>query len=170
MAQPYKGPRDISTLKLPLELRERMERAASLHKYRQLGVYMADLIVALHPNPAKDPARAAAMHSVIPTLLRGTQISGGIRKSVTVRTPKGAKARIKAAYSDYDYPDMTAYLGTLLSALHPTDGGGGEAATASTLVGCLLAGDPISVSPAGNRIDEKQLSVLSSDVLAQHAA
>ncbi|MEV1174930.1 hypothetical protein [Nonomuraea sp. NPDC049784] len=131
---------------------------------------MADLIAALHPNPAKDPARAAAMHSVIPTLLTDTQIPGGTKKPVTVRTPKGVKARVKAAYSDYDYPDMTAYLATLLSALHPIDGEDGEAATASTLVGCLLAGDHISVPPSGSRVQEKQLSILSHAALSQHAA
>jgi hypothetical protein len=145
VAQHHKGERDLLTIKLPGALRARVAREAARHHYRQPGVYLADLISALHPNPEQAPQMAQSLNWVIPTLLQDTQEVDGPKKKVTVRTPKGVKARIKVALNDYGYPDMIAYLGTLISTLHPADGTGREAASARALVSALFNDDHFSV-------------------------
>lgn len=134
-----KGERETSTIKLPSDVWRRAETVARRHGSERPGVYVAELITAMHPNPARNRQLAASMHWVIPGLLQSGQVSDGDKKALSVRTPLGVKDRVKVAFKDYGYPDMISYLAALISALHPLEGEG--LTTASTLVDGLLKGD-----------------------------
>ncbi|MCA2228765.1 hypothetical protein [Nonomuraea aurantiaca] len=120
MAQLNKGKRDTSTFAVPFELKGRIEVAGERHGYTQPGVYLADLISALHPEPRQPSETHASLGAMIPMLLGTTQVPVSSERHVfTFRTPVGVKPRIKAAYKAYGYARMTAYLVDVMSALHP---------------------------------------------------
>ncbi|SPL88364.1 unnamed protein product [[Actinomadura] parvosata subsp. kistnae] len=181
MAQLSKGQRDTSTFAVPSELRRRIEDAGQRHGYTQPGVYLADLISALHPEQREDPERAASVQSAIPMLLGAAQVpvSGG-RHVFTFRTPLGVKPRIKSAYKAYGYSRMTAYLVTLMSALHPEpkegdhghDGRGLAPEAARSLVGILLSGgaDTSAVDLRSTYEQQSFLDVYGADQPRQSAA
>ncbi|WP_188196712.1 hypothetical protein [Nonomuraea sp. SYSU D8015] len=120
MAQLHKGKRDTSTFAVPLELKERIEAAAKRHGYKKAGVYLTDLISALHPEHRQQPELAASIRSMIPMLLaRAPELASNDRHVFATRTRVGVKDRIKSAYTAFGYSHMTAYLVALISALHP---------------------------------------------------
>jgi hypothetical protein len=173
MAQLSKGQRDTSTFAVPSELRGRIEDAGKRHGYTQSGVYLADLISALHPEQRKDPELAASVESAIPMLLGSAQVPRSSGRHVfTFRTPLGVKPRIKSAYKSYGYSRMTAYLVTLMSALHPEEqedghsdkarGGHGLTPEAAySLVSVLLSGG-VDTSVANVRSAYQQQALLDA--------
>ncbi|MGR6924510.1 hypothetical protein ACU635_60540 [[Actinomadura] parvosata] len=122
MAQLHKGNRDTSTVAVPLELKERIEAAAARHGFKKPGVYLTDLISALHPGDDEQPELAASLDSVIPTLLaQAPQLTSGEKHVFAIRTPQGVKPRIRSAHRAHGHARMTGYLVALMSALHPAE-------------------------------------------------
>ncbi|MEU6720685.1 hypothetical protein ABZ897_55310 [Nonomuraea sp. NPDC046802] len=120
MAQLYKGKRDTSTFAVPLELKGRIEAAGERCGYKKPGVYLTDLISALHPDHRQQPKFAASIRSVIPRLLaRAPELAPGDAHVFAIRTRVGVKSRIKSGYMAFGCSHMTAYLVALMSALHP---------------------------------------------------
>ncbi|WP_219510909.1 hypothetical protein [Nonomuraea ceibae] len=173
MAQLHKGNRDASTVAVPLELKERIEAAAARHGFKRPGVYLTDLISALHPDDPQQSELAASIHAVIPALLQSAPVlrSGG-KHVFAIRTPEGVKPRIKSAHQAFGYPRMTGYLVALMSALHPAppkEPQVGPLRSTSALtpeaaflvVNNLLAGRVDALLNAGNRSGYQQQTLLA---------